>query len=385
MSNLIVIHTADLHLGKNRAFPDYLEQQGFMLEGIVKQVRDTCENNPKSKVMLAVSGDVFDRNQDTKRTEFVLFLVSFVSPILDLLNRYQNLRVYLIDGNHDRQPDVTEPSVLSPLAGLFGDRIRIAVSTPQFFEDSRVLLVPYQGFTSKEFRVLCDQFKPSFVLGHECLARMQTDTGWSPPRDQDHYIEIDDILPSHPEIAGVFLGDIHRSQSLDVQKLCWYSGSPVTLDHGHKLPKGVLYHYYDYKDGGWKKHDKTDLVAIDDDRIRSHYQLGKVLTEESIPWERVYQHLTCYLSLVVTPEIYAVINEKVPGFFANQQVTFEFDRKMDKKITEDSAILQEKDISLSYYQGAIQEWSEINLVDYSADLKLAFVQRAVKNFEGRLE
>ena len=44
------IHTADLHIGKSRTFPDYLERQELMLDGIYKIAKDFGANVSKGEV-----------------------------------------------------------------------------------------------------------------------------------------------------------------------------------------------------------------------------------------------------------------------------------------------------------------------------------------------
>lgn len=377
---LLVLHVADLHLGKNRKHDDYLVQQGFMLEGILSQVSEACKNNPNADVYLCVCGDVFDRNQDTRRAEFCLFLTSFIHPLLQMRRAFSNLRVFIIDGNHDREPLESEPSVLSPLAPLFSDWFQFAVVQPRM-TDHDILMLPYGGYSGLQLRAFIDKYTPSFVMAHECLNRMQTDTGWSPPRDQDHYIEIDNVLPD-TRVAGVFLGDIHRCQSLDKNEICWYSGSPITLDHGHRPPKGVLHHFYQKTPSGYTQFQKPILTPIDDQRIKTHYQLGTISEIDKIPWDRCYQYFDSYLDLVVTPEIHAEIGKKISGFFSNKQVSWSFDRELRSDPNSPTA-LDEEAVGMTFYKMAIKEWSQSNLVHLSSSLVDEFTGRVEKLFEGR--
>jgi hypothetical protein len=208
---------------------------------------------------------------------------------------------------------------------------------------------------------------------------MQTDTGWSPPRDQDHYIEIDDVLPD-TKVAGMFLGDIHRCQSLDQNEICWYSGTPVTLDHGHRPPKGILHHFYRKTSDGYVQAQKPKLCPIEDSRIKTHYQLGVITELDQIPWDRCYQFFDCYIDMVVTPEVYAEINRKINGFFSSKQVSWNF---KDLRVEAGTSSLEEKTIDQNYYKLAIREWSEGNLNHLPLELRDKFLGRVEKLFEGR--
>jgi len=375
----IVLHTADLHLGRNRKHEDYLVQQSYMLQGIVRQVATVCKDNPSATIFFCISGDVFDRNQDTRRTEFVLFLTQLIEPIIQLKKAYPNLVVFITDGNHDRQPNVEEPSVLSPLLGLFPEHLYFAVVEPRYVEEHSMLMLPYGGYSGKEMRGLIELHDPRFVMAHECLNRMQTDTGWSPPRDQDHYIEIENVLPD-TDVVGVFLGDIHKCQAMDEKKISWYSGTPVTLDHGHHLPKGVLHHHYVKSGGVYTRAGDPKLHAIDDARIKVHHQLGKIFDVEKIPWEKVYQYADGYIDLVVTPEVYAEINNRVEGFFSNKQVTSSF-KETTVEVSREEVMLEI--VEDNFYKKLIRSWVVDNLDSYPMVLKDEFLHRVEKMFEGR--
>jgi DNA repair exonuclease SbcCD nuclease subunit len=378
---LIVLHTADLHLGRNRKHEDYLSQQALMLQGIIRQVACACKDNPSADIFFVISGDVFDRNQDTKRTEFVIFLTHCIEPLIQLKKAYPNLTIFITDGNHDRQPIAEEPSVLSALQGLFTDHLHFAVVKPQYVEKHSMLMLPYGGYSAREMRELIEQYRPHFVMAHECLNRMQTDTGWSPPRDQDHYIEIEDVIPDTNEVAGIFLGDIHRCQSMDKNKVSWYSGSPVTLDHGHHLPKGILHHQFKKTGDLYTRVDDPQLKSLDDPRIKVHHQLGKVFDVEKIPWEQLYQYADSYIDIVVTPEVYAEINKKMEGFFDNKQVSSSF--KESAPVQVETKEEEENLIEDNYYRTLIRSWVADNLDSFSVSLKDEFLHRTEKMFEGR--
>jgi len=380
MDRLIGLHTADWHLGKNRKYDDHLVQQGFMLEGIISQLGKVCKDNADTQICFWLAGDIFDRNQDTRRAEFVLFLTDFIQPLLKLKRVYKNLIVYMIDGNHDRQPSTTEPSVLSPLVGLLSDYIKFAVVEPKLDEELNTLMLPYGGYSAKDMRSLIDKYNPQFVMAHECLSRMQTDTGWSPPRDQDHYIEINNVLPES-SVVGMFLGDIHRCQAMDDKQICWYSGSPVTLDHGHKPPKGILHHYYQKVGSVYQQVKLPELMPLDDIRIRGHQQLGVLSDIDLIPWGSCYNYNDSYIDLIVTPDVYSEINKKIVGFFSSKQVSWSFVREEKPDI--ETSSLVEAEITQIYYSKAIKEWTSLNLPNFSDSLQDEFVERAEKLFEVR--
>lgn len=372
---LHILHTADLHLGRNRKYADYLHQQRRMLSAIVSALTRLLDEAAGEDVWFVLAGDVFDRNQDTKRDELALFLIALAAPILDLLDQHTNLQVFWIDGNHDRQPNAEEPSVLTPLLGLVThSRFHIALVKPKYVEECRMLMVPFGKYSESELSDLISQNMPDFVMAHECFARIQTDTGWEPPRNQDHYVEINNL----PRVCkGIFLGDIHRSQCLDDEDVAWYCGSPVTLDFGHSLPKGLLHHKF-VKDGqSWKRDGKPVLKALDDPEIRQHYQVGVVTDVKDIPWSLVTKK-NAYVDLVVSPEVYEEIKTKSPTFFDSSNVSWGFPR-VDATVPDISKPATMED----YYRPLRDTWIEENLVNLSAELQDVCKQRVQKDFETR--
>lgn len=379
---LHVLHTADLHIGRNRKYSDYLHQQWLMLVSIIYAVSNLLSKvEPEDQVWLILAGDMFDRNQDTKRDELALFLLHLIVPLLDLLDRHDNFRVFLIDGNHDRQPNVAEPSILLPLQGLVSHpRFHMALIDPEWINDCRMLLVPFGKYTAADFSKLIDQYNPDFITAHECLARIQTDVGWEPPRNQDHYVEINDILD--PTVYGVFLGDIHRCQCLDEGKVVWYSGSPVTLDFGHKQPKGILHHKFITRGPQWVRDGEPILEPLSSElhshELRQHTSVGIVADAKNIPWDEINRG--GYIDIVVTPEVYQEINTKLPNFFDSANVAWEFKRSEESAVDEATGTPTSME---SYHRPLRDAWIDENLVNLPADLRDEVKIRVQKDFEAR--
>lgn len=383
MKQRIILHTADLHIGKNRKYDDYLEQQKYMLEGILDITNATLAENPNFEVWLIVAGDVFDRNEDTKREEFVLFMTSFLFPLLKMKEEFSSrFSYFIIDGNHDRQPYLDHPSVLSSLKEITPT---LAVKDPFFVADKRLLLVPFFGGNDAAFKSLFQSHpQAEFIVAHECLARMVTDTGWTPPRDQDHYLEINNVVTDN--IAGIFLGDIHKCQSLDERQICWYSGSPITLDHGHKLPKGVLKHYYRLNaTGRWSQDRLPELVPLSDSRIKQHIQLGRLTEENSLPLSFIVENYKKnYLQLTVSPEVGQLLEAKLPNFLMDPTVAWEHDRGEVGTVNLNTAPEEIKvDTLVDYYRPLIEQWVQENGEHLAADEKEESLKLIMADFAGR--
>ena len=351
---MIVIHTSDWHLGKNRKYDDYLEQQRLMLSAIYKLIAQTIKENPTEMVVFLMAGDLYDRNEDTDREEYALPLMHFF-PKLDALNS-PNFIWYFIKGNHDNKPfDPCDPhassSLLCPLEKLYPNNI--ASSKPKRFGDW--LLVPFGGYKEQELKDLIAEYgHPPFIVAHECLNRISTDVGWSP--DEGKHVEIEHILDD--KISAVFMGDIHRSQCLDAGRKCWYSGSPVTLDYGHKLPKGVLMHHFDDRVRS-KEPYLVSLLDYEKD-LRVHYQLGILEDPENLPMDILTSRKSDYIQVVVTPEVYAEINKTIPDFFEAKTIAWEYPKTLLKGVSSAAIVETESANNDDYYKPLICEWIKDN-------------------------
>ena len=352
-----VVHTADLHIGKNRTRHDHLEQQRMMLWAILLRLVDFAANHPDDEIWFVIAGDVFDRNEDTTREELYLFL-EFLNDLSEQTRPFKNVHTYIIDGNHDRQPDQDCPSVLSPIVNFTPSNVTMAIVDPLFVEDKGLLLIPFGCHKDADYRRLIDTYKPQFVVGHECLSQIITDTGYT-PRKIEKYLDIENVEQG---VVAVFMGDIHNCQP--VGKTAWYSGSPVTLDHGHRPPKGILIHGFENEGGKWVRAFDPELESLDEPKIKTHHQIGKVVDEAKVAdiIEDLKDHENKYIQIIVTPETYAAIEKEIPGFFHNPQVNWEFKQEAVGIPAEDAT---PSDDPSDYYRPLISQWvaTEVQLVD----------------------
>ena len=388
----IVIHTADWHLGRNRKYADYLEQQRFMLGAILSLVLDILnqyKDQEGIEIWFIQAGDVYDRNEDTDRDEFILPIINILYPLIDLKKKHTNFDFFFIDGNHDRQPhDPTDPeslsSVVSPLVKMVEGQI--VVTKPKWIEDKKLLLIPFGQYSVDQLLDLLKIYPAEFMVMHECCAGITTDTGWKPPRDQDHYIDVGALLQAYPSLIAVFLGDIHRSQKLDPEGICWYSGSPITLDFGEKMPKGVLIHSFSYDGVKWQRDAQPELRSLlgYEPRLKFHKQLGVLDKPDDIPFEALSKFKNQYLQLTVSAEVYAQISQKLPQLFESPHVVW--DSIVERATTETTSLEVESDdqSQISYYQPLIKQWTIENGKELTKAEREEGLARIIKDFETRI-
>jgi len=387
MKRRVVIHTADWHLGKNRKYSDYLEQQRLMLTAILSIVIETLNQHQDDDVWLIVAGDIFDRNEDTDREEFILPILTILYPLIELKKQHRNFNFWFIDGNHDRQPyDPTDAnalvSVVSPMVRMAEDHF--AVNAPKWIKEHELLLVPFGQHTVTSLLELLKKYPSKFLVMHECCAGITTDIGWKPPRDQDHYIDAGALLAGEPSLVAVFLGDIHRYQKLDAQGICWYAGSPITLDHGHKMPKGVLIHRFKDEDG-WKREGEPELRSLlpYSPELKFHTQLGVISDPSRIPIDTLANYKNQYLQFSVSAEVYAVVSRQLPELFESQQTSW--DHIVDEETTKVVKVEEIDDQSqIAYYQPLIEQWILDNGKELTKAERDECVVRILKDFESRV-
>ncbi len=386
----VILHTADFHLGKNRKYADYLTQQYYMLSALLNLVLDFLDKEQTSEVYLIVAGDLFDRNEDTTRDEFILLLTSIIYPLMDLKKKFKNFDFFIIDGNHDRQQyDATsvssQISVLSPLTNILGDSL--AVAKPKWLADKSLLLVPFAQHTSQSLVDLLKLYPAEFMVLHECCSGSVTDAGWRPPREQSHYINIGYVLHNAPQLKGVFLGDIHRSQALDTNGICWYSGSPITLDFGEQMPKGVLVHIFTKHNDTWQRDGSPELMSLlpYNDKLRYHKQLGVIDKLDNNILASLSKYDQRYLQFKITADVYPEIAEKLPHIFTSQYVAWEH---LDTNVVDTLSTISRQydeagDSDISYYSSLIEHWIMDNAASLTRQEKLECVDRLLKDFASR--
>ena len=387
----IVIHTADWHLGRNRKYNDYLEQQRLLLAAILSLTLDILAQtkDEEVEVWFIQAGDIFDRNENTSRDEFILPIINILYPLIELKKQHSNFDFFFIDGNHDRQPyDPTDPdalaSVASPLLKMAEGHM--AVLKPRWIEDKKLLLVPFGQYTLSQFHALLKLYPAEFMVLHECCAGITTDMGWKPPRDQDHYVDARQLLAGAPSLVGVFLGDIHRSQKLDDKGICWYSGSPITLDFGEKMPKGALIHRFVNNGDKWVREGQPELRSLIDyePRLKHHKQLGVLDKPDEIPFEALSKHKEQYLQFTVSAEVYAQVARQLPQVFESPHVAW--DHVVERVEAQKPKDLDETDdqTQISYYQPLIEQWILENGKELTKVEREEGLARILKDFEKRI-
>ena len=225
------LHTADLHIGKSRTFPDYLERQISMLDKIF----ETAESNGTKTVLMA--GDIFE-SKNIKWNEQRAFM--------ERLFHYDanGFRTIICNGNHDELATGVShmwlPQMINDFGGLSNTIIVDGETRLVKLPDMHVGVIPVvhnnlsTADLSSEVKKLydrADESLPFVMMLHATISGCSTDSGISLsggpriPRDCDF-------------VSYWALGDIHKCQQMADR--AWYSGAPMQHDFGDLRPKGIL-------------------------------------------------------------------------------------------------------------------------------------------------
>lgn len=243
------IHTADLHIGKSRTLPDYLERQELMLDGIYKVAKD------RGTKLVLMAGDIFE-SKNIKWEEQQLFM--------EKLFEYdaKGFTTVVCNGNHDELATGVShmwlPAMVQKSGGLKNTHVIDGKSQSISLDDLKIAVIPvvHNNMTTKELEAevtrlwhgTIEDERPFVVMLHATISGANTDVGYN--------ISGGPRIPDMPFVDYWAVGDIHRSQ--EIGHNAWYSGSPIQHDFGDAQPKGVLVVEAE-KDGN----PTTELVELD--------------------------------------------------------------------------------------------------------------------------
>ena len=239
------VHVADLHIGRSRRLPGYLERQDAMLAGIFKAAAD------RSDGLVLIAGDIYDR-LDISPRERDLFLRH-----LSQADR-AGITTVLINGNHDMiDEDDGGYTHLRMIKLLVQEKrlqntIVIETDPTSFWLDKfdiGIIAVPAYYRKTKEVNKIVGHHlklmeparknRPVLAMVHETVYGSSNDFGKKfgiDVIDEDHTVKLDGTLP----VTAFVLGDIHKCQQIKGVPHAWYSGAPIQHDFGDAPRRGLL-------------------------------------------------------------------------------------------------------------------------------------------------
>lgn len=225
-----LVHTADLHVGKSRTLPDYLERQSLMIDGIYKVAKSKKAN------LVLMAGDIFE-SKNIKWNEQMMF----ISKLFEYDKK--GFTSIICNGNHDELATGAShlwlPAMIQNYGGL--KNTHIIDGKPQVVElediDLAVIPVVNNNVSTQELKENVEDMyshvsgeKPFVVMLHATISGANTDTGYS--------ISGGPRIPDLDFVSYWAVGDIHKMQQIGER--AYYSGSPIQHNFGEEQPKGVL-------------------------------------------------------------------------------------------------------------------------------------------------
>ena len=236
---MIFLHCADLHLGKSRDFPDYLERQSLMLDGIFQTAKD------KTDGLVLIAGDVYDCPVLRPR-EKDLFVEKLCQADRD------GITTVVMNGNHDLIDQVgagyTHLHTIKDMvdsrrlrntvcvefepAGLYLERFKVCiVAVPALYRKSKEVNAIVASLTRKLQKQYGDDI-PIIATIHETIIGAVDETG----RPFQKGVRLDGSVP----VSYFALGDIHACQQISGIPNAHYSGCPIQHDFSDSSRRGVL-------------------------------------------------------------------------------------------------------------------------------------------------
>lgn len=244
-----IFHLSDLHIGKRVNGYSMLEDQKFILEQIISDIR---EESPQAVV---IAGDVYDKSMPSE--DAVSLLDDFLCKIASLDNAPQ---VFIIYGNHDSAERLSFGNRLIRRSGIhlspvFSGKIEPAVLNDEYGEVAFIML-PFikpssvrNAYPEETVESYTDAVRvalkhvPRKENQRTVLIAHQYVTGAKTSDSEESIIGgIDGVDASAFDgFDYVALGHLHRPQEVPGRKNMRYCGTPLKYSRSEKDDeKGIL-------------------------------------------------------------------------------------------------------------------------------------------------
>lgn len=244
-----IFHLSDLHIGKRVNGYSMLEDQKFILEQIISDIR---EESPQAVV---IAGDVYDKSMPSE--DAVSLLDDFLCKIASLDNAPQ---VFIIYGNHDSAERLSFGNRLIRRSGVhlspvFSGKIEPAVLSDEYGEVAFIML-PFikpssvrNAYPEETVESYTDAVRvalkhvPRKENQRTVLIAHQYVTGAKTSDSEESIIGgIDGVDASAFDgFDYVALGHLHRPQEVPGRKNMRYCGTPLKYSRSEKDDeKGIL-------------------------------------------------------------------------------------------------------------------------------------------------
>lgn len=256
-----ILHTSDLHLGKNLSEESFYEDQKYILDEIVKIVKE------KEIKVVMIPGDIYDKSIPS--SEASMLFDKFLTNLTKL-----NVKVLITSGNHDSNVRLS-----------FGSRIfnefNIHIVTSYegkikkvSIDDVNFYLLPFmKPFHLKQYMSEFEYDKINnsndmmkWILNNECIDKNKKNILLA-----HQFIMWDGKLPEQSDSESISLNNVGTLDAIDVNLLDDFDY--VALGHIHRPQKikrnTVRYSGTPLKYSFSEVNDKKSVVIVDTDDIEN--------------------------------------------------------------------------------------------------------------------
>ena len=222
-------HIADTHIRNLKYHHEYNE--------VFKQLYESLRNENVDYIIHC--GDIAHTKTQIS-PEFVEMCSKFLTNLATIAP------TYVILGNHDGNlKNASRQDALTPIVeALNNPNLHLLKESQEVVLDDSFALNVLSVFDENNWNSPSDENLVNIALYHGLIDRAKTDLNWT--LEGDHDISIFD------KFDFAFLGDIHKTQILDLKGTIRYPGSTVQQNFGECLDKGYLL---------WDIKDKQDFTC----------------------------------------------------------------------------------------------------------------------------
>ena len=210
-------HIADTHIRNLKYHFEYREVFKQLYESLKKEKPD----------YIVHCGDIAHTKTQIS-PEFVELCTEFFKNLADITE------TIIILGNHDGNlKNSSRQDAITPIVTAMNHpKLHLLKRSGEIWLDENFSLYVLSVFDEENWMTPVDTGKTNIALYHGAINKSKTDQNWT--LGGDHGIDIFDPFDF------AFLGDIHKTQSLDKEGRIWYAGSTVQQNFGESLDKGYL-------------------------------------------------------------------------------------------------------------------------------------------------
>lgn len=222
-----IIHTADWHLGKILNGKQFLEDQRYILNQFIENLKDEKPD------VLIISGDIYDTSYPSKET------IKLFEETIKTINVIMGIPTIITNGNHDGRERLNYGSTWFEFSHLYIRTQLHSMSTPITINDINFYTLPFATISEIKAFFNDDEIKTYEQATQKCIEHMSTHL------DQNKI----NILIGHLTIKGGKTSESERPLTIgtveSVEKSNFKMFDRVLLGHLHH-PFSITDNVIDY-------------------------------------------------------------------------------------------------------------------------------------------